>query len=115
MLDPVDPDFHLLPEDIDLFFSMVKKGNEKGCWEWTGPFHNTGYGHIPSHLASREERLYAHRFALMMKLGRAIHTGKWACHTCDNRKCVNPEHIYEGTARTNARDRWERTGHKKGS
>jgi hypothetical protein len=48
------------------------------------------------------------RLVLERKLGRPIKPGYFACHTCDYRPCVNPNHIYEGTRADNARDMVER-------
>ena len=35
-------------------------------------------------------------------------------HTCDNKGCINPEHLILGTAKDNAQDREERGGSSKG-
>jgi hypothetical protein len=44
------------------------------------------------------------REVLSKKLGRPVKDGYDACHTCDNGRCINPEHIYEGTRSQNLRD-----------
>src|SRR3974390_858680 len=41
------------------------------------------------------------RLALERKLGRPINGWLLACHHCDVPRCVNPDHIYEGTERPN--------------
>ena len=46
----------------------------------------------------------AHRLALERKLGRPIKTGHMALHHCDNKSCVNEDHLYEGTAKDNTQD-----------
>ena len=68
----------------------------RGCWEWTGTLSTAGYpklGHT-----------YAHRAALELCKGRPLGPGREACHTCDNPRCVNPAHLFEGSHRDNMRD-----------
>lgn len=75
------------------------------CILWTGRIAPNGYG--------THGREYAHRLALTEKLGRPIRDGMDACHTCDNRACVNPNHLYEGTRRQNMADCTARGRHNK--
>jgi hypothetical protein len=50
----------------------------------------------------------ATRLALERKLGRPIKPGLLALHTCDFRRCINPDHLYEGSYSDNSRDAYER-------
>lgn len=70
------------------------------CWQWRGA-HNAGRP-ITS-VGSRTDG--TRRTALVSRLLMGEPSGSFVCHTCDNPGCVNPGHLYIGSAKTNAEDR----------
>jgi len=90
------------------FWSKVKK--TKSCWNWTGFIDRGGYGRFCMYVGRRE--FVASRISWALHKG-PITDGSCVLHKCDNRRCVNPEHLYLGTYADNAHDRKVRKRHWK--
>jgi hypothetical protein len=78
-----------------------RSGGADACHLWTGARTGAGYGHLRGEGGSN---VYAHRYALEMKLGRPLAPGMMSCHTCDNPPCVNGAHLFEDGNAGNVRD-----------
>lgn len=84
---------------------LVNEGN--GCWEWLGHLDKGGYGHI----GFKGKVLGAHRFSWQTYKGK-IPKGMDVLHTCDNPRCVNPDHFWLGTQTDNNLDRDRKGRHR---
>lgn len=81
-----------------------------GCWEWPGPsFAGSGYGRTTFRGGGWEG---CHRIAYTLAKGE-IEAGKIVMHSCDNKLCINPDHLSLGNHKMNARDMVSRGLHAK--
>ncbi len=81
------------------FFEKVSVNELTACHDWMGTRQSNGYGMI--RLSGVAE--YAHRVAWKLA-GREIPQGKYVLHICDNRRCVNVDHMFIGDQASNMAD-----------
>lgn len=86
---------------INRFNRNVAKNTQNGCWEWKLRPMSDGYGVL---VIGGKVWVLAHRLAWVLKYG-SIPEGQCVLHKCDNRICVNPEHLFLGDNLDNIEDR----------
>lgn len=93
--------------------SRYEVDKDTGCWNWTGSLFNGGYGRISGWLVKpngveKVREMLAHRASWIIHngdipKGEGVH-GTVVLHKCDNRACINPDHLMLGTQSDNVKD-----------
>jgi len=73
--------------------------DDNGCWLWTGSKNKKGYGQV----FYNSKLIKAHRFSYEV-FKEPIPKGMHVCHSCDIPSCINPDHLWVGTAKDNMID-----------
>lgn len=80
--------------------------DKSGCWIWKSTINKDGYGSIKI----KQKTYIAHRLSFEIYKGE-IKENNCVCHSCDNTKCVNPEHLWQGSNRENIYDCLKKNRH----
>jgi hypothetical protein len=97
-------------KDIERFLTKYIIDENTNCWNCT--LKSNRYPNFK--LSSPRRQISGHRFSYIIHKGE-IATNMFVCHSCDNMKCINPEHLFLGTSRDNIDDMLNKKRQAKGS
>lgn len=97
--------------NMEKFFSNIIPEPNSGCWIWLGPVfakrrRSIGYGRY-----GKTNKL-AHRVSWEVHNGAL--NGEMVCHSCDTPLCVNPDHLFLGSAASNMADKVSKSRQARG-
>lgn len=96
---------------VSRFLNKVKIGHAHECWNWSAGIADNGYGKFVMGGRIDKSTIGAHRASYLIFNG-FLPRDLVVCHVCDNKKCVNPNHLFLGTAEDNQKDCVEKGRHR---
>lgn len=97
--------YSLTPKQAAKFVSNIEIEEHCGCWLWKAGKFSNGYGQSTVTKNKRNHPVGAHRLSYSSVVAkRLLETREYVCHSCDNKACVNPAHLWLGNALSNTRD-----------
>lgn len=90
------------PQDkLEQIFNRIEIEPNTGCWLWTGPYDKNGYGKMGYNYAHWR----THRLVFSLVNNITLDKNKLVCHRCDTPSCINPDHLFLGSWKTNMEDK----------
>lgn len=94
---------------INKLYKNIIYFDRNKCWEWSGSCSPFGYARCNIKLDGI--KFYRVSRLVYYLMNRNISDHIHICHSCDNPKCINPDHLYGGTRNDNMRDMVQRKRH----
>ena len=93
-------DTGMLNTDKNRFYSNILINGSNECIEWKGTIKSNGYGQFKT---LKQKWVHSHRYSYELFIGK-IAENMCVLHKCDNRRCINPRHLWLGTKKVNTQD-----------